>query len=180
LRRIVCIVIAAVAPLFTLAWPVHRLILPQSVAAATSDDAGKEVAALMDSIIARGEGHIGNVRTNTWVPPTAEDQAKIRKIGHDAIGPLNKALDSQRPFRQLLAVRLLAAIGGPDIVPPLNRAFDPSRANSVRMASLSAMRSVPDDIAIPIIRRALKDSDPLVAQRARDILIQYYHLQNLE
>jgi hypothetical protein len=58
----------------------------------------------MDSILKRGEGHIGDVQTNTWVPPTPEDFERIREIGHDAISPLNQALESRLPFRQLLAI----------------------------------------------------------------------------
>lgn len=149
----------------------------QSQTASPSGDANTRVAAIMDGILKRGEGHIGDVQTNTWVPPTPEDFEKIREIGDAAISPLNQELESRLPFRQLLAVKLLGAIGGPDIVAPLKRALEPDKQNSVRMASLAALRSAPDEMALPLIRSSLHDSDPLIAQRARDLLINYYHLR---
>jgi hypothetical protein len=78
-------------------------------------DADTKVAAILDRILRRGEGHAEgreDVKTSTWVPPSFADIEQIREIGHDAIAPLNNALDSQTPFRQLLAVRLLGEIGG--------------------------------------------------------------------
>jgi hypothetical protein len=65
------------------------------------------VAAIMDTIIKRGEGHIGDVQTNTWVPPSQSDLQSIREIGHDAISPLNDFLDSHAlGVRNILRVLL--------------------------------------------------------------------------
>jgi HEAT repeat protein len=75
-------------------------------------------------------------------------------------------------------VRLLGEIGGTDVVPPLKRGLEASRWVAVRMSSLSSLRSVPDDLALPIIRSAVLDSDPRVAELARTLLTDYYHLHD--
>lgn len=139
-------------------------------------DANTRVNKIMDEILKRGEHQQGAVKISTWVPPTPEDLDKIREIGHDAIAPLDNALDSRQPNRPFLAVKLLEVIGGPDIVPPLKRSLLPSNPNLIRIASLSALRSAPDALAIPIIRGAVHDSDPIVADRAMRLLTEYYHL----
>jgi hypothetical protein len=153
--------------------------LAQTTATPPTPDADAKVAAILDRILRRGEGHAEgreDVKTSTWVPPGFDDIEQIREIGNDAIAPLNKALDSQTSFRQLLAVRLLGEIGGTDVVPPLKRGLEANRWVVVRMSSLSSLRSVPDALALPIIRSAVLDSDPRVAERARTSLTDYYQL----
>jgi len=153
--------------------------IAQATSAPPTPDADATVAAILDRILRRGEGHAEgreDVKTSTWVPPSFADIEQIREIGHDAIAPLNKALDSQTPFRQLLAVRLLGEIGGTDVVPPLKRGLEANRWVVVRMSSLSSLRSVPDALALPIIRSAVLDSDPRVAEHARTLLTDYYQL----
>ena len=76
-----------------------------------------------------------------------------------------------------MAVRLLEAIGGANVVPPLKRALGSDKANSVRMGALSALRCAPDNLAVPIIRSAMNDPDPLVAKRAKDLLTDYYQIE---
>jgi hypothetical protein len=155
--------------------------LAQATSTPPTPDADAKVAAILDGILRRGEGHAEgreDVKTSTWVPPSFEDIDQIREIGHDAIAPLNKALDSQTPFRQLLAVRLLGEMGGTDVVPPLKRGLEANRWVVVRMSSLSSLRSVPDDLALPIIRSAVLDSDPRVAELARTLLTDYYELHD--
>jgi hypothetical protein len=151
--------------------------LAQATSTQSSSDPDAEVAAIMDSILVRGEGHVGNVKTSTWSPPSAEDIERIREIGHNAIAPLNKALNfPRRSFQQLLAVKLLGEIGGTDVVPSLKRALEPDKPNSVRFAALFALLNVPDDLALPIIRSAVRDSDPVVARFAEQLLADYYQL----
>jgi HEAT repeat protein len=75
-------------------------------------------------------------------------------------------------------VRLLGEIGGTDVVPPLKRGLEASRWVAVRMSSLSSLRSVPDDLALPIIRSVVLDSDPRVAELARTLLTDYYQLHD--
>ncbi len=135
-----------------------------------------EVNSLMDRILSRGETHIGDVVANTWIPPSEDDLNKIRAIGPNAIPVLDHALDSKAPFRQFLAVRLLGTVGGADIVAPLQRVLQLNAPNSVRMAALAALRSAPDSMAVPIIKQHIKDQDPLVAKRARDLLVDYYKI----
>lgn len=155
--------------------------LAQATSTPPTPDADAKVAAILDGILRRGEGHAEgreDVKTSTWVPPSFADIEQIHEIGHDAIAPLNKALDSQTPFRQLLAVRLLGEVGGADVVPPLKRGLEANRWVVVRMQSLSSLLSVPDDLALPIIRSAVLDSDPRVAESARTLLTDYYQLED--
>jgi hypothetical protein len=166
LSAIVCLQIAAFA---------------QATSAQPVPDADAKVALIMDDILRRGEGRAEgrpDVKTYTWVPPSADDIKQIREIGHDAIAPLSKALNPpyRRSFEQILAVRLLGEIGGADVVPPLKQALEPDKPNSVRFAALVALLSVPDDLALPIIRSAVHDSDPLVAREAKELLTDYYQL----
>jgi hypothetical protein len=140
-------------------------------------DVDAEIAAIIDGILKHGEQSLGGgITASTWVPPSPDEIEQIRKIGHDAISSLNRALDSHRPFQQFLVVRLLGAIGGADVVPPLRRALERDKQNSVRMAALAALRSAPDNLAVPIIQSTVHDPDPLVAKRARDLLTDYYDL----
>jgi hypothetical protein len=139
--------------------------------------AGDKVAAIVDRILRRGEGSVGNIKTSRWVPPSPEDIEQIREIGQNAIPQLDRALDSHRPFEPLLAVRLLETIGGANIVSPLKRALGSDRANSVRIAALWALRSAPDDLAVPIIQSTVRDPDPLVARHAKDVLTNYYQVE---
>jgi hypothetical protein len=159
----------------------HMAASAQATSRPPTPDADTKVAAILDRILRRGEGHAEgreDVKTSTWVPPDFADIEQIREVGHDAIAPLNKALDSQTPFRQLLAVRLLGEIGGTDVVLPLKRGLEANRSVVVRMSSLSSLRSVPDALALPIIRSAVLDSDPRVAERARTLLTDYYQLDD--
>jgi HEAT repeat protein len=157
-------------------------LLPANVATSQTtttqpdQDPATKVSNIMDEILKRGEQQQGGVTISTWVPPTSEDLDNIRKIGRDAIAPLDKALDSRQPNRPLLAVQLLEVIGGADVVPPLERSLLPSNPNLVRIASLSALRSAPDELALPIIRGSVHDPDPVVADCATRLLTEYYLL----
>jgi HEAT repeat protein len=150
--------------------------LAQATSTQSASNAEAEVAAIMDDVLKRGEGQVGDVKTNTWVPPSPADIERIQRVGHDAIEPLSRCLDSRRPFMRILAVRFLGEIGGADVLPPLKRALEPNEQNSVRIYALAALRSVPDELALPIIRNAVHDSDPLVAERAKSLLTGYYQL----
>lgn len=151
--------------------------LQETASGAAQADVELKVTSLLDQILSRGEGQVGDVKTNTWVPPSKEDVATIRALGQKSIAPLNHALSSPVPFRQLIAVRLLEEVGGPDTLPVLKRGLEPDRWVVVRMQSLSSLRSVPDDLAIPILRNALHDTDIHVARRAHDLLVDYYHVK---
>jgi len=150
----------------------------QSTSAQQVPNADATVAAIMDEILKRGEGQVGDIKTYTWVPPSSQEIQRIKDIGHDAIAPLSKVLESptRRSFQQTLAVKLLGEIGGADIIPPLEQALQHDKPNSVRIAALVALLNVPDEAALPIIRNAFHDSDAAVAQRAKDLLTDYYHL----
>jgi HEAT repeat protein len=159
----------------------QTLTLAQATPAQSITDADAKVAAIMDDVLRRGEGHAEgrpDVRSYTWVPPSQEDIRRLREIGHDAIAPLDRALDPpcNRPFQRILAIRLLSEIGGVDVIPPLTRALKPDNPNSERIAALAALISVPKDQALSILQEAVDDSDPVVARRAKELLEGYYQI----
>jgi HEAT repeat protein len=142
---------------------------------APTSDPDTAVASLIDRILTRGETSRGTVRMSTWVPPTAEDIAEVKRLGTSAIPPLDRAFLAKRSFQRLLVIRLLGEIGGPEIVPTLKRGLDPTLSNSVRLGALYALTTVPNDLALPLIRGNVKDKDPLVAKEAKDLLANRYH-----
>jgi HEAT repeat protein len=130
----------------------------------------------MDRILKRGESSEGTIRISTWVGPSAEDISEIKQLGASAIPPLDRAFMGKRSFQRLLVIRLLGEIGGPQIVPTLTRALDPTLPNSVRVSALAALTAVPDDLALPLIKANVNDNDKLVAQKAKDLLANWYHI----
>ena len=61
--------------------------LAQATSTPPTPDADAKVAAILDGILRRGEGHAEgreDVKTSTWVPPSFADIEQIREIGHDA------------------------------------------------------------------------------------------------
>jgi HEAT repeat protein len=149
----------------------------QSAAQTPSSAPDTAVASLIDRILTRGETSRGTIRMSTWVPPTAEDIAEIKRLGTSAIPPLDRAFLVKRAFQRILVIRLLSEIGGPRIVPTLKRALDPALPNSVRFDALAALTTAPDDLALPLIRANVNDKDPLVAKEAQDLLADRYHVQ---
>ena len=113
---------------------------------------------------------------STWVPPTAEDIAEVKRLGTSAIPPLDRAFLVKRSFQRLLVIRLLSEIGGPEIVPTLKRALDPTLPGTVRFAALDELTTAPDDLALPLIRANVNDRDPLVAKEAKDLLTNRYRV----
>jgi HEAT repeat protein len=113
---------------------------------------------------------------STWIPPTADDIADIKRLGASAIPPLDRAFFIKRAFQRILVIRFLSEIGGPRIVPTLKRALDPALPNSVRFDALAALTTAPDDLALPLIRANVNDKDPLVANEARELLANRYHV----
>ena len=136
----------------------------------------KAVASLIDRILTRGETSRETIRMSTWVPPAAEDIAEVKRFGTSAIPPLERAFLVKRSFQRLLVIRLLSEIGGPEIVPTLKRALDPTLPDSVRFAALGALTAAPDDLALPLIRANVNDKDPLVAKEAKDLWAYRYHV----
>lgn len=141
-----------------------------------SPDSSTAVASLIDRVLKRGETSRETIRMSTWVPPTTEDIAEVKRLGTSAIEPLDRAFVAKRPFQRLLVIRLLGEIGGPKIVPTLERALDPTLPNSVRLYALDALTTAPDDLALPLIRANVNDKDPLVAKEAKDLLSDRYHV----
>lgn len=148
----------------------------QSTAQALSSDPDTAVPSLIDRILTRGETSRGTIQMSTWVPPTADDIAEIKRLGTSAIPPLDRTFLVKRAFQRILVIRLLSEIGGPRIVPTLKRALDPALPNSVRFEALAALTTAPDDLALPLIRANVNDKDPLVANEARDLLANRYQV----
>lgn len=154
-----------------------QTISPQKQDHSIQEDPDQLIAKVIRSTLIRGESTTTEgYHAYTWVPPSAEDLAKISDLGVKAVGPLSKYLDSPRPFVQLLAVRLLGEIGGVEVVEPLKRGLTTNRWVVVRTQSLSSLIKTPDSLALPIIENMRKDADPLVRKRAEDLLTLHYHL----
>ena len=77
----------------------RNMAMSQSNITQGPQDPDTKVSVIMDEILRRGERQQGQVKMSTWVPPSEEDLDKIRRIGHDAIPTLDKALDSPQPNR---------------------------------------------------------------------------------
>lgn len=139
---------------------------------ATSECTDSKINNLVLDILKRGEGRTASgIRTTTWVPPSGQDDAKIKNCGEKAIEPLSRFLDSDEPRAQLLAVRLLGVVGGPKIVQVLVRALEPNRWVVVRTQAMSSLMSGPKEAAIAVIRKDLtQDFDPQVQARGKLIL----------
>jgi len=136
--------------------------------------ATQKVDQMLDRILARGEGHVGNVKTTTYVHPTQKELDEIRTMGVSAVPALSKAIDDPNPFRELLAAQLLKEIGGTEVVEPLTRGLSPKKWTLVRTQCLSSLTSAPPEEARPIIEKMQDDPDERVKKRAGDLLTAHY------
>jgi HEAT repeat protein len=171
-RLTICAVITLVSSSVFYAQTSEKGASKDATASPQSEDANVAVQKIVKGILERGEGRTeSGIRTTTFMPPNDEEVAEIKDWGEQAINPLTQFLDSDEPRAQLLAVRLLGVVGGPDIIPPLKRALEPNRWVVVRTQALSSLMSAPRTDSIPLIHEVLsRDPDPQVQARGRDVL----------
>jgi len=159
---------------------------PPSVAAHTG--AALQVSEVMQRALGRcysvahGETPDGRVEKGvtriSWVPPTKKDYAVIAKLGEEAVPELaayiTPAAIAMRGYggglKQLLAVKFLASVGTPSTVAPLGAALNPDDWEVARLNALDALGAMPGPESTSMIRSVLGDSDPMISERAKQIL----------
>jgi hypothetical protein len=129
------------------------------------------VRAIIDQTVCRGkfvtpEG----VHGMTFIPISTKDHAIVMALGVHAIAALTTIADDGESFAQLIAVRLLADLGGPDAAPPLERALEPKIWKPTRMAALYGISKQDPELANPILRRMTLDADPTISGIATSLL----------
>jgi hypothetical protein len=133
------------------------------------------VKAIIDQTICRGkfvtpEG----IHGMTFVPISDRDRATVIALGVQALGSLTNIADTGDSFAQLIAVRLIADIGGPDAAPPLERALEPRVWMPTRMAALYGISKQDPRLADPILRRMTLDADPKIREIAAFLVKEAY------
>jgi HEAT repeat protein len=129
------------------------------------------VKAIIDQTVCRGrfvtpEG----INGITFVPISDHDRATVIALGTQALGSLTNIADTGDSFTQLIAVRLIADIGGPDAAPPLERALEPRVWIPTRMAALYGISKQDPKLADPILQRMTRDADPKIREIAAFLL----------
>ena len=106
----------------------------------------------------------------TFAPISDSDRAAVIALGVYSIAALTEIADTGDSFAQLIAVRLLADVGGPDAAPPLERALELEVWMPTRMAALYGISKQDPELADPILRRMKLDADPKTSGIARSLL----------
>ena len=113
------------------------------------------------------------VQAYTRVPPSDSDLREIAAYGSKAIPILSEYLASTKPRVQELAVRSIAYIGGPEAVPPLERAAISSKYQAVRLQAVLSLAPLPgDEVDSALSRIAETGSDDRIRGKAAEILSQ--------
>ena len=146
-------------------------------------DARFRVSVIMKRAIARcysvGDGEtpdhrvVKGVTRISWYPPTKDDYTEIAKLGEKAAPALAGYVTTDaKPggFVQLLAVKFLASIGTPTTIPPLGAALATGNWQVARLTALDALGEMSNPEADSLIRSVLKDGDPLISERAKQVL----------
>jgi HEAT repeat protein len=130
------------------------------------------VKAIIDQTVCRGkfvtpEG----IHGITFVSISDRDRATVIALGVQALRSLTRIADSniadtEDNFAHLIAVRLVADIGGPDAAPLLERALKPKVWMPTRMAALYGISKQGPKLADPILRRMTLDADPKIREIA--------------
>jgi len=95
---------------------------------------------------------------------------KLAELGSQNLEVYQQLLDDERPDVRWWAVRSLAEIESPDVIPLLIRALDDADI-AVRQCAALALQQQPDARAIPALIQQLKASDQLLRRLAGDALI---------
>jgi hypothetical protein len=134
------------------------------------------VKAIIDQTVCRGSFVTPDgVRGRTFVPISESDRATVLGLGEQAVRSLTSIADDGDSFSQLIAVRLIADIGGADAAPPLERALKPTVWMPTRMAALYGISRQNLTIAEPILHRMAMDADPKIKATAASLLQEIHH-----
>jgi hypothetical protein len=99
-----------------------------------------------------------------------EDMAEIQRYGLRAIPALSTYILNPKSRVERVAIRLLGAIGGAEIIPPLLRVLEGSNSAGGRHEALLNLKQAPCSkaVASAISRVAENDPDPIVRDQARE------------
>jgi hypothetical protein len=102
------------------------------------------VQRIMTAALSRCYSTVNGVRRIAFEPATNEEVAEVKALGEEAIGPLSTYIDlkPRDDLSQLLAVKLLMAIGGTSTLNSLKRAFAEDQWEVTRAAALSGIFAV--------------------------------------
>ena len=122
------------------------------------------------STLARGEYVVDNeVLTSRFVPPSDRDVAEIKSMGAEAIPALARHLNSQNPFEQFLALRILGMMGGKETIKPLGDFLLSSAHSMPRRMALRYLSEAPWDSIREYVMQAENDVDPTIRREAQRI-----------
>jgi len=95
---------------------------------------------------------------------------ELAELGSQNLEVYQQLLDDERPDVRWWAVRSLAEIESPDVIPLFIRSLDDADI-AVRQCAALALQQQPDARAIPALIQQLKASDQLLRRLAGDALI---------
>ena len=131
----------------------------------------ERVTAVIERTLRTGESITPEgIRVYTFVPPSNYDVAEVLSLGVHAVAPLARFVNSTNNFAQLIAVRLLAEIGGPETAEPLERALDPKMWQPIRLNALYGVAKLDHRLAVPVLQRMTQDSDAKIREAASSLL----------
>ncbi len=134
------------------------------------------VSRIMQRALARCRTQVdGGIQKIEWVPPTNDDLQEIKAMGEGAVVPLSRYVDTDKDgFSDLMAVRLLLAIGGPTTEAPLRRALASDHWQVTRVTALYGLVGVSKNHARPFVEAALNDPSSYVRDKASELYHLYY------
>jgi hypothetical protein len=99
-----------------------------------------------------------------------EDMAEVQRYGLRAIPALSTYILNPNSRIERVAIRLLGAIGGGEIIPPLLKVLEESTSVGGRYEALLNLKQAPCSkaVASAILRVAENDPDPNVRDQARE------------
>ncbi|MBB5061464.1 hypothetical protein HDF16_006200 [Granulicella aggregans] len=130
------------------------------------------VRAVVSQTVCRGSFIMSDgVHGWTFIPISNEDREAVLALGQTSIPTLALIADNyDSTFAQLIAVRLIADVGGSDAVQPLVRALDWKMWQPTRMAALYGIGKEPKEVANPILTLMKSDADPKIVEIATYLL----------
>jgi hypothetical protein len=136
-------------------------------------DIEKRISEIIRFTISEGETITSEgVRVSTVVPPSNEAVNEIKSFGVAAIPPLTRYLHDDGSREQVLAMRFLGAIGGHEIVQPLQDVLTASHSQLAKILALAWITQGPTNEVLPIVESFTNDSDPLIRKQAGESLIR--------
>ncbi|MCU1255416.1 MAG: hypothetical protein JWM83_1715 [Candidatus Angelobacter sp.] len=139
----------------------------------TQEFINSQVTEIVENALQRGTGSTpeGVRITPMRAEVSMEEMDQIKAFGDRAIPPLSRYFDTSNYRAQHLAVRILAYIGGKEVIAPLSKAAEHSPSEVVRLSAVECLgQQLWEDVA-PIVKRvASDDSNPLVREHAQRVI----------